>query len=391
MKIKLLIVILLSFLLCGCYNYREINDLAIVSAVGIDKNKENYEVVAQIVNTQNNNKNANSNSSSSFYVYTDEGKTLQSAYRNIINNTGKFLYVSHLQLVVLSEEVAKDGIYDTLNLFMRDNDVRKQVLVIVSKKSSKETLETITSLINLNAENIKEILLSNERYIGTTKATTIEDIVSNYLSRKTEITIPSFDIENIKKDDDNIDELKDSNESNTITYSGMSIFKKDKLLGYLNNKESLTLNIVNNEINNFLLNIKCDDEEEYYVIEVSNNKSDLKYKKDLKFDLKFTGNGVLTEFNCKTNVESYKSMEKIEKKTNEYLKKLIDDSITNVKNEFNSDIFGFQNIIYKSNPKYYKKIKKTFYEEYFNNINVSVKTNVKIISRGNLLKEIKYE
>ena len=54
MKKFVLIIITLFILLIssGCYNYKEINDMAIVSSIGIDKDNKNdkYTVSAQIMN-----------------------------------------------------------------------------------------------------------------------------------------------------------------------------------------------------------------------------------------------------------------------------------------------------------------------------------------------------
>ena len=52
MKIKFLIPILL-ILITGCYNYRELNQLAITTGIGIDKGEEkNYKVTVQVLNTK---------------------------------------------------------------------------------------------------------------------------------------------------------------------------------------------------------------------------------------------------------------------------------------------------------------------------------------------------
>ena len=56
MKKFVLIIITLFILLIssGCYNYKEINDMAIVSSIGIDKDNKNdkYIVSAQIMNSK---------------------------------------------------------------------------------------------------------------------------------------------------------------------------------------------------------------------------------------------------------------------------------------------------------------------------------------------------
>lgn len=388
-KIKILLLFSLIFILTGCYNYREINDLAITSGLGIDKNENGYDVVAQVVNTENQgSKNSSGKDSSSFIVYTNSGKTLQTAYRNMVNESGKSLYVSHIQLVVISEEVAKNGIENILDLFMRDNDFRKQVLVIISKQSAKETLSTITSLITINVNDIKEILNNNEKFLSEVKVITLEELISDYLSKTKEIVIPSFNIENISNENENANMLKETENKAKLKYDNTGIFKDNKLVGYLNKDESVALNIIKGDAKNFLVGLKC-DENNYYTLEFMNTSTDIKsIKNSLNFEINFKAKPVLTEMNCGLNVEKNKVIEKLEKQASKYIKELLENTITNVQNKYNTDIFNFRDKLYKTNTKYYEKIKDKYYEEHFKNIKVKIKTDIKILSRGNIIKEI---
>ena len=67
------------------------------------------------------------------------------------------------------------------------------------------------------------------------------------------------------------------------------------------------------------------------------------------------------------------------------------DVFDKVKKEYNSDIFGFGDIFYKSNPKKYKKFKDEWHSNSFKNIDVEVKSNITIMTKGNTLKVIKDE
>lgn len=70
MKKFVLIIITLFILLIssGCYNYKEINDMAIVSSIGIDKDNKNdkYIVSAQIMNSK---ESEDSEDSSNYCIY----------------------------------------------------------------------------------------------------------------------------------------------------------------------------------------------------------------------------------------------------------------------------------------------------------------------------------
>ena len=48
MKKKILLLLSLIFLLSGCWDKRELNELAITMALGIDKSDDGYKVTAQV-------------------------------------------------------------------------------------------------------------------------------------------------------------------------------------------------------------------------------------------------------------------------------------------------------------------------------------------------------
>ena len=49
---KKILVLLIPFILCGCWNYKELNQLAIVSGMAIEKENDEYVLTAQIINSQ---------------------------------------------------------------------------------------------------------------------------------------------------------------------------------------------------------------------------------------------------------------------------------------------------------------------------------------------------
>ena len=94
---KILISLIPLIFLTGCYNYRELNELAIVSAIEIDKIDDEFHVTTQIVNATNQNKAASTNQTA-FIIYESTGKTLQEAFRNVIKQSSRKIYGMHLQL-----------------------------------------------------------------------------------------------------------------------------------------------------------------------------------------------------------------------------------------------------------------------------------------------------
>ena len=59
----------------------------------------------------------------------------------------------------------------------------------------------------------------------------------------------------------------------------------------------------------------------------------------------------------------------------------------NVRNNYHTDIYKFKDIIYKHDYSYYQKIKNN-YDEAYQKLDISVKTNIQLVEKGNILEVI---
>lgn len=392
-KIKYLIIIL-PFLLTGCYNYRELNSLAIATAMGIDKIDDSYNVTFQIVNTQKTSSDDNSSSNPKISIYEQTGKTIQEAARALILKSPKRVYGNDIELLIISESVAKEGIKEILDLFFRDPESRKQFLVLVSKNTtSKEILETLTPLEAINAQNIIDSIMADSEYYGVSEDITFEKLMDMYLNDNEEITLPSISLIGSANNGEKKENLEESNPNTKPTLDTMAIFKNDKLLGYTNKDESIALSFIRNELENTVLTLECKDEKnKYFSVELIDVISSLNTKNNkLEIDLEIMGNGNIAEIYCDVNLEKNETIENIEKQVENHISTLIKDSIKSINNTFKSDIYGFKDLFHKNNLKLFKKIKKDYYDKYFNEIKINTKINIKLIEKGNILKVIENE
>ena len=108
MRYKLIVIIIAMILLNGLNNSRELNDLAIVSAIGIDKEDGNFKVSAIVLNPEKQDSGSSSSSASNkMIVYEKTASSVQEAIRSMILESPKRLYLAHMELLLISEEVAK--------------------------------------------------------------------------------------------------------------------------------------------------------------------------------------------------------------------------------------------------------------------------------------------
>lgn len=389
-KIKVLLFLSIIFMMTGCYNYRELNQLAITSAIGIDKKGDEYEVSIQVMNTQKQGSDSNSSGDQpKFITYKEKGKTLQQAFRNIILESPRRLYANHINLLIISEDVAKEGIYDVLDLLFRDSESRKQFSVLISRNSkSYDVLEILTPLETLNAKNITDSLTSDNQFLGVSEVITFEQLLASYLNEKNDVVLPSIKISGDIKEGESSENIQKSSPNTKVILSGYSIFKGDKLKGYLSNQDSINLGFIRNKIENTIINYKCDSNN-YMALEVVNSKTKVAASKSKpEITINIAGQANINEMNCKMDLTQNETISYLQKQINKQVEKQIISTIDKINNKYNADVYGFEDLFYKNNPKYYKQLKKKYKDDLLGHIKISVKADINLFSKGNLLKVI---
>lgn len=389
-KIKLLMLLLPIFLFTGCFNYRELNEIAIASALGLDKTSDGYIVTIQVMNTKKASETGTSNDQPKFITFTTSGVTLQDAIRKSILDSSRRIYPNHVQTLIIGEDLAKSGISDVLDMFFRSVEFRKQTSVLIAKDSTAEdVLNIVTPLESLNSKNIKDGLSVDSKYLGIGDNVSFEDLVGTFIDSNKEIVLPSVSITGTKSEGEKIENIETADPSVRLIESSLAVFKDDHLVGFLDNKQSIDLNFVRNKINNTILTYECGDNK-YLSSEIMSNKTSIEFSESpLKAHIKINGILNINEITCDIDLEDPVVIDEIEADLEEELKNDVYNTIKYIIEEYNSDVFGFRDFLYKNKTKYYKEIKDDWYDSIFPNMDIDVDVNFNLTGKGNALEVIR--
>lgn len=378
----LLIIIPLLLLLTGCYDYKELNSISILSATEINKIDDEFIISAQAINPQAPDKTANTQAP--FIIYTGKGKSIQEAYRNITDQSSKFLYSNHLQILIINEKVAKEDIGQIIDFYMRNPAIRTEFYTLIGKNDN--IIDVITPINDISSSSIKEGIQNNLKYLGIVNTTSFNDLANMYINPNTEIILPSIKIINNSEEGENIENVENTKVKSTYKLEGFAVFKNNKLQGYLTEDQSKTYNIIENKINNTIITYEC-DKSKYMTLEIINSKSSVDIKNN-KINIKIKMSGNLNEYQCNKNLNSNKVIESIEKEFEKKLSKTLKNDINTIRKTYNSDIFGFLDKIYKTDYQKYQEIKNIWYKSTYENLELSLKTDISIIAKGNIMEAI---
>lgn len=378
---KLLFLIPLLFCLTGCYNYRELNDLAIVSGISINKNEEEYIVTAEVINPKKQ-QDASSGKEPEFVVYTNKGSSMQEAFRKIVKESPKKLYGAQMDVLIIDEETAKTELKNILDFFSRDPEIRSEFYVLVGKSTN--VLEITTPLDKISSKNILDSLEANNNYLGFSNLVTYHDLIDNYLNPNIELALPTVEVVGNDTTGDSIENIESTSAEAASIIANIAVFKDNKFIGYLTEEESQAYNMVTNNAKTTLMKTKYDGDQ-FIVNEILKSSADVEIDiKKKKVTISIKGKATIAEANYDGNLENAKEIKKVQKDLNKTTEEFIKDSLESTIQKYNSDIYGFQDMFYKNDPATYKKIKDDWYEKIFPNLKIEVKSDITLFEKGNL-------
>lgn len=392
---KITIFIIILFTLSGCFNYKEINDYAIVSGISIDENKEKsvdkYKVGIQIMNA----KKDEESDSSLITFYEASGKTIYDALEKIMLDSPKELYLGHNEVVVISEDLLKkENPLNYLDYFMRDPESEKDAAVMVSKeKDASSILKVITPLETLPSKNLRSTLSVADNFSGILTLVTIDEFISDLSNPMVEAIIPSVKIEGKVNKGEKTDNIKESDPNTKLTFDTLGYFKNNKLKGYLSTNESVGYNFLANLPKESYVNVKCDDKN-YATIRINNNNFKEKFYYDNKktvVKVKIKVNADLLEYNCKTDfLNDKKVIKKLESKAKARINKLMSETTNKLYKEDKADALKYAEKFYL---KKYSETKKLGYKnkDILDKITFKFNTNVQIKSTELSIKSVRKE
>lgn len=387
---KTLSVSILVILLTGCWDTREMSELQIVSAVGIDKIEDQYEISVQIVRAQE--FSENSKGESPYIVYSVKSNTILGGVSKLSKKVPFLLYIGHIEYIVIGEEVAKDDVSKVIDGLLRNEKARSDPKMYVSKDYYAKEIISVLHQIRLSSRNsINETVLSAFTISGEYYITRLVDMERVIPLKGKDLSLPVIDIEgtDIEKGYSIENNTFSQSEVNTIL-NGRSLFVKDKLVGYMYEKDlvPLTWTVTSKYDNNVEFEYKKDCSITVYIDELNDSINGY-FNSGPFITIKLNPKIFISEIQCDIDFQNDEEVKEVEEVINNGIKMMYKSSINKAKS-LGSDVYGFGEILRRSNNKEWKKIEDNW-NELFKTLPVSIEVNTSINNEGPIKKIVKSE
>lgn len=386
-KLTLLLTLwIILFMLTGCWSRQELDDLAIASAIGIDKIEDQYLITVQVINPGEIVARNGGGYDLPVTTYVAQAETLFEALRKLTLIVPRRIYTAHLRIIVLGEELAEEGIAKTLDFLSRYHEMRTDFYILVSKgTSAHEVLTILTSLEKIPANKMFDSLEVSEQVWGATISVQLDDLINDLVSPGKNPVLTGIRIQGNSVQGKRQENVKVIIPSVVLQYSGLGVFKKDKLIGWLNDNESKGYHYIQGELNSTVVNV-LSSEGEKVGVELIRAEGKMKGKVENgrpEIDVEIKIEGDIADVQSKIDLSRSQTMYEIEKKVEEEVKTNMEQVIYKAQKEYKTDIFGFGEVIHRSNSKMWKEYKDDWDKE-FEDLSVNIQVDVKLRRLGTI-------
>lgn len=308
---KIFFLIIIIFTLTGCNSYTELNNLSIVNTLGIDYQNNSYNLILSTIERSNDKDNIN--------TYSANKKVLNEAINDIYLTSNKKLYLSHIDLLILTPNTINNKLDEILDIFLKNNEYRNNFQVVIMNSND------IENFFNkkVNSKEITSLIDNNSKETGIVYKKELEEFLNDILIDSNSY-LPTITFNN-----------------DIITLSGYTLITNKKINNTISTNESIILNLLNKKI------------KKAYISNISIYQSDIRIKTNKN----------------KISYELYLTTDTDDEAKIKELKKTIEKFLKNYENT-KYDILKLKELVRKNNYSYYKKHK-----------DLSLEFNVKIINK----------
>ncbi|RIX52971.1 Ger(x)C family spore germination protein [Paenibacillus nanensis] len=378
---KIFIVILVISLLSGC-GKRQINELALVSAVGIDQGSSpnSVRVTVQVVRPADARGQTGAPAGGTgepIYSVQAEGKTIFEAIRNLARFSSRRVYWAHNFIIVINEKFARAGIADMIDFFTRNPELRMNTWIAATPNPASEVVSTITGLEVVPGEAVDKLFRYNE-IVSEAPRTNMTRLQESYLNEYTHPVLARLELKNrgiSNKKPEEFGSLKQ------IELSGTAVFKHDKMVGWLNRAQSRALLLFIENVDSGIEVITCPDlPNQDATLEVKSQSLHVKpiasgsvpsFHVDVSSRVELSESGCLATFN---EMRGY-----LEEQMGNRVKEQIESLLAAAQKKYKVDILKLGEIYENEYPSEWRRIRDDW-EDIFPQVQITIDSRAELTS-----------
>lgn len=369
-------VLLLS--LTGCWSREEINELAIIVAIGWDyePGPNPYRVTMQVARVGALIRGAAQGQSQKHpvEVITGVGRTPYEAGRLLQRGIPRRFHTQHNEVWIIGEELARRGIGPIYDLLERSVQVHPNTLVLVARGAARHVLQRSEDLEKTLSEKVAG-LMRFRTYTGTTMRVTVNDLGVALSQPGRQVVLPGITLEPASVDQG----------SPAVELRELAIFSGDRMIDWMPPSHTLGFLWSTNKLTRTVVTLPCPEEEERALTFELGRTRATRLARLVQgrpaIGVKAEAEAVIQMQECTANLATPETLVRLNKVLQDALSARIAASI-HYAQERQSDVFGFGEMLGRNAPQYWAKVRERWDDALFPTLEATVTVRARVRNVG---------
>jgi len=362
-----------AFLLAGCWNAREVNDLAIITATGVDLTEDGQiELSVKIYLTSPSGSGSMSGqpdgNKGTSVVRSVTGINMADAASRLQKKISRKVFWGQTDVFLFGERMARAGLEEPLDFLLRHTASRERAHVFVSESTAKNVLLLSPSIERSVADALVHMA---EQQTGLN--ITMMDLAQMLISKSKAAVLPIVLI------------TSGQGEQESFPYiQGVAAIKNGRMIGQMNENATRGVMWLRNEIRQATVTVSPEQSDGYVSLHLHRNHTRLIPKIEggrWIMTVRITGQDDVVENTTDLDLSVPDHIGKVEKELEKVVNTRVKMALELAQKEYNADVFQFADTFYRKYPKIWEA-NADRWDEIFPEVEVRLETDLRIARPG---------
>ena len=383
--LSFLSILLLTLLTTGCWSSREVQDLAIITSIGIDRISEDgmdqWQVSARMIQSATTGGGGGQPSGSSQEVLMKgKGITIEDAVRDIAKRLPRQPFYAHVSTAIVGKRAAQEKMGDVLEVLTRFVEMRPRVNLLVARGDAFSILQTQPEMAKTNSKETLSMAKDTAKAAGLSSSVNLSEFAQWLLSPGRDAVLPEIKlIQPTEKGEASV--------SKTQIVEGLGVFRGAKLVGWLNRQETLGYLLLTQKLSTAEIRLPVKKGDQWFTYFIAKTKS--------RIESQLTGDKLSYRIQIDTVgsiVDSggldltAETIPEVEDSCAASIRELALQTINQAK-DYNSDFLGCSQHLHRYEPAIWREI-APHWRESFRAADIEVNVTAKVENTGKIGKKM---
>ncbi|WP_248925644.1 Ger(x)C family spore germination protein [Paenibacillus hamazuiensis] len=373
---RCILILTVSAMLTGCWDRKEIDELALVMASGIDMTDDDQiELTLQIaLPTGMPGLLQGSAKGKPVMAISVKGSNAHELIGQLQQRLSRKIFFGHRGIVIIGESFARHGIDQVLDTLLRFPESRYNSYILTTQgASAKEILQ-----LPYHMELIPAIGMKTMQAAKYSTATKIDEFLNSVSTHEIQPYTAA------------IRRTKMQEGESGFEIDQTAVYLDNKLVGYLSGKHLKAFRMMHDQAKRLKLAIKIEPEKKFtkgtLTVDILHFEKNIRTFVDaggsLQAEVSVRANSRVSANDTTLNLSKTADLTRAESALSQELHDMIAGMISQTQDEFKSDVVGFGKALHTQHPEEWKKLKSGPWLEAYPKMSVRVNAELRIVRVG---------